>query len=649
MKLILPCPACHRSLLPPDRASAEARLKCPACSHELTAQSLVVESDGPTIGWQVVEDLGEGNVFSEVDPLEFSGISEDAVAFDGSNTADTGVDEEDMFGVSEDHWQSPAEGADPDDIFHRSPTDDPVEIVDGLAAVALAASGEPDTMEEMAGDEPEPISHLQIEVMDEEGFEPVADDFDEQAVFEEESFAPLELDDSHNESEDTLALIEEAESFEAIANETTNATAKDFEEVDELAFEDEFVENVDATTADNVEEKIAPTNPLPTRRSIAPEIILESPTPKARKKKSSFGMLLSIVGGGFASIPVSILLMWFAMGIDPFELGPTIASFAPWIVPSDFHGSQSTPTGQFPKIPKVRIEPMASNEPVVLPPTDDLNVEPPKSDGLVVIPPADGSIEPNMPSAASLSPDEILDSSIFAGKDRKPEISVDTSASVVMKPDESGVDLVPKLDPNAPDPSEMKKEPEGPKSPDEAFSALSVPKVMENETQDVALREALTKIEIAGTDLASEASVVELIDSINAFSTVFATIPPTEPRYAIWLNQCQRVLESISSKGFVDYSVAAFKKDPANSPALGWVGCDFVKVKLAEKQENGDLDVTSSNRLRKNLDTFPIIVPSSLALQADANESFWFIGILEESPTLGKPVFRVVLTKKKFH
>jgi hypothetical protein len=446
--------------------------------------------------------------------------------------------------------------------------------------------------------------------------------------------------------QDTLALIEESESFEAIADESTNAIAHEAEEIDEFAFEDDLIEDMEAITADEGEETSTASDRSAKRHSIAPEIILDSPMPAPRKKGSPIGMFLSVIGGGFAAIPISILLMWYAMGIDPLEVGPSVAAVAPWIVPSEFHGSQLTPARRIPKIPEVRIESLASNEPVVLPPSDDAMVENPNSEGLVVTTPADSSVDANMPPPSSQSPDEILDSSIFAIKDREPSIAINPSTTVAMKPDESG-DLVPKIDLKDPEPSEVKKEPEVPKSVDDAFSSLSVPTVTENEAQDVALREALTKIEMAAADLASEVSVVELIDSIKGFSTIFATIPAADPRLSIWRNQAQPVLGSINGDDFKKFSKADSQRDPSVKPEVGWIGSDFILVQSAEKQASGDVLVQSKRRRRPSLDAFPIVAPSPSEFQAQENDTYWIIGIVEDSTTLGKPIYRVLMSIKK--
>lgn len=55
-----------------------------------------------------------------------------------------------------------------------------------------------------------------------------------------------------------------------------------------------------------------------------------------RKSKSPFWSMLSVLLGGLASIPIATLLIWHVLGKDPLQMGPAVARFAPWIVPTRF-------------------------------------------------------------------------------------------------------------------------------------------------------------------------------------------------------------------------------------------------------------------------------------------------------------------------
>ncbi len=55
-----------------------------------------------------------------------------------------------------------------------------------------------------------------------------------------------------------------------------------------------------------------------------------------RKAKSPMWSMLSVLLGGLASIPIATLLIWHVLGTDPLQMGPTVARYAPWIVPTRF-------------------------------------------------------------------------------------------------------------------------------------------------------------------------------------------------------------------------------------------------------------------------------------------------------------------------
>ncbi len=62
MKVLFPCPACHRLLQPPVQASGNARLRCPLCQHEMVAYDLV---QGAHRSWLVIEDSGGEDLFRD--------------------------------------------------------------------------------------------------------------------------------------------------------------------------------------------------------------------------------------------------------------------------------------------------------------------------------------------------------------------------------------------------------------------------------------------------------------------------------------------------------------------------------------------------------------------------------------------------------
>ncbi len=57
-----------------------------------------------------------------------------------------------------------------------------------------------------------------------------------------------------------------------------------------------------------------------------------------RQEKGGLVFLLSVVAGGLLAAPLAILTLWWVFGVDRLDLGPSVARYAPWIVPADFRG-----------------------------------------------------------------------------------------------------------------------------------------------------------------------------------------------------------------------------------------------------------------------------------------------------------------------
>jgi hypothetical protein len=64
---------------------------------------------------------------------------------------------------------------------------------------------------------------------------------------------------------------------------------------------------------------------------------------RARKREpNSILLALSWIGGGALSLILAPLILWWIFKMDPVEIGPTVAAYAPWVVPQQFHGSPAT-------------------------------------------------------------------------------------------------------------------------------------------------------------------------------------------------------------------------------------------------------------------------------------------------------------------
>ncbi len=56
-----------------------------------------------------------------------------------------------------------------------------------------------------------------------------------------------------------------------------------------------------------------------------------------KKNRSPFWQIVQVALGGLAAIPLALLIMWHFLDRDIMEAGPTVAKYAPWLVPKKFH------------------------------------------------------------------------------------------------------------------------------------------------------------------------------------------------------------------------------------------------------------------------------------------------------------------------
>src|SRR5262245_61460588 len=57
-----------------------------------------------------------------------------------------------------------------------------------------------------------------------------------------------------------------------------------------------------------------------------------------RQEKGGLVFFLSVVAGGLLAAPLAVLTLWWVFRVDRLDLGPSVARYAPWIVPVEFRG-----------------------------------------------------------------------------------------------------------------------------------------------------------------------------------------------------------------------------------------------------------------------------------------------------------------------
>jgi hypothetical protein len=76
--------------------------------------------------------------------------------------------------------------------------------------------------------------------------------------------------------------------------------------------------------------------PRPVAKPVRP--LVKGPPRPRRRETSAVAELIKIVLGGVVGLSMGLLLLWWLARVDPLDLGPQVAQYAPWIVPARFHG-----------------------------------------------------------------------------------------------------------------------------------------------------------------------------------------------------------------------------------------------------------------------------------------------------------------------
>ena len=61
-----------------------------------------------------------------------------------------------------------------------------------------------------------------------------------------------------------------------------------------------------------------------------------------RRKPSPVSLLLQVVLGGAAALPLAVAILWYASSYDPLGWAPTVSRYVPWIVPADLQPAGNT-------------------------------------------------------------------------------------------------------------------------------------------------------------------------------------------------------------------------------------------------------------------------------------------------------------------
>jgi hypothetical protein len=110
-------------------------------------------------------------------------------------------------------------------------------------------------------------------------------------------------------------------------------------EVEQAAIDDSGEPGIDYQVASGGFASAALDASAPVAASVTvPRSALRTGQRPRRKEQSGLSFLISVVGGGVVAAPLTLLVLWWCFQWDELELGPTVAQYAPWIVPSQFHG-----------------------------------------------------------------------------------------------------------------------------------------------------------------------------------------------------------------------------------------------------------------------------------------------------------------------
>ncbi len=178
---------------------------------------------------------------------------------------------------------------------------------------------------------------------------------------------------------------------------------------------------------------------------------------KMRPRRNDSGSLWSIIQvvlGGAAAIPVTLLLLWYVVGKDIMNAGPTVAQYVPWIVPKKFR----TQSDEYVIQPSVRRAPLPASGDSGLP---DLPSEA-GADASMPSTNASNNTVTNEPkddnASAEKSPSEKPDAAVVTAAASAESSGADAAMSQVVQAVNQAAKLTSQWDAKSPDKSTQAQE-----------------------------------------------------------------------------------------------------------------------------------------------------------------------------------------------
>jgi LSD1 subclass zinc finger protein len=675
MKILFPCPGCRHPLVLPRHASSLAKLRCSVCGHKLTAESIFLDSSQLGSEWEVVDDTGTDDVFNSLHHAASLRDLEPS-AINGQVIREPSV----VIVPPSNEWETQSSSLLVDEALEPAKE---YQIASEFRASEVGNRGETSDFEtesmpdEMIGvsDEPwfsptkQPVDALtdsEVEMEDEEDEEEVEIDSEigmEDPTVSERRDDRLQVSENWDNDLPAIDFDSEPEEKDDLSLENTPAS-----EEESLAFEadeepvltldedelDEFnpIEEPDEVSSEQEQPTIpaaAEVRPR-TSQTLPAELLGNSNSVlRSRKKSNPIGTLVSIVGGGVAAIPISILLMWYALGKDPLAAGPMVASFAPWIVPEKFQGVRFNNAEALPEMPPMvgpGFSDIASGGPMKLPSIGDTTTSEPATPSGADTPTAEPAMNPVDQPAPTVGPEATVG-------------TTEASNPLAMAPSIDNATLPPSI-------------PEMPKlEPVSEVNSATLPSTPTLNTESNGLTSldtpepSVSKIEQSILNLKKAIEVFDggayesgaiLFRSLESFGEQLASIPESSPERADWRSKGLEVAQRIASSADMLKSFRQFMTTSNGNTELfpgeslqsrePTVTVDVVQVDSIQSGDDHDI-WTIKQRFQSTLDQRPIIVPHSLNVPASPAGAYLVLGVSEVDPNTRELVLRAFMAVQK--